>query len=51
MTRGGLQRPRAASVALPTHSTHTFRYLAAGDYGFDDNDADHHDGTNNHLHT
>ncbi|MFB6811459.1 hypothetical protein [Streptomyces sp. NPDC056387] len=42
---------RAASVALPAHSTHAFRYLAAGDYWFDDNDAGHHDGTNNHLHT
>ncbi|MFE2145323.1 isoamylase early set domain-containing protein [Streptomyces sp. NPDC059456] len=42
---------RAASVALPPHGTHAFRYLAAGDYWFDDSDADHHDGTNNRLHT
>ncbi|MFJ3205611.1 isoamylase early set domain-containing protein [Streptomyces sp. NPDC086989] len=42
---------RAASVALPTHSSHSFRYLAAGDYWFDDPTADHHDGTNSRLHT
>ncbi|MFJ3202901.1 isoamylase early set domain-containing protein [Streptomyces sp. NPDC086989] len=42
---------RAASVALPAGGTHAFRYLAAGDYWFDDTDADHHDGTNSHLRT
>ncbi|MFI8103878.1 isoamylase early set domain-containing protein [Streptomyces sp. NPDC086023] len=42
---------RAASVALPAHGTHAFRYLAAGDYWFDDDHADAHDGTNGRLHT
>ncbi|MFJ5546380.1 isoamylase early set domain-containing protein [Streptomyces sp. NPDC093225] len=42
---------RAATIALPAHSTHAFRYLAAGDYWFNDDMADHHDGTNSHLHT
>ncbi|WP_206310849.1 hypothetical protein [Streptomyces sp. A1547] len=26
------------------------RYLAAGDYWFDDEQADHHDGTNGRIH-
>ncbi len=42
---------RAASVTLPAHSAHSFRYLAAGDYWFDEEDADGHDGTNSRLHT
>ncbi|MFF2195394.1 isoamylase early set domain-containing protein [Streptomyces sp. NPDC058157] len=42
---------RAASVTLPAHTSHGFRYLAAGDYWFDESDADGHDGTNSRLHT
>ncbi|MFD7561410.1 hypothetical protein ACFV9E_43925 [Streptomyces sp. NPDC059835] len=42
---------RTARVSLPTHSTHSFRYLAAGDHWFDAEQADHHDGTNNRVHT
>ncbi|WP_328761129.1 MULTISPECIES: isoamylase early set domain-containing protein [unclassified Streptomyces] len=42
---------RTATVALPAHTSHAFRYLAAGDYWFDDPTADHHDGTNSHLNT
>ncbi len=34
----------------PAHSTHSFRYLAAGDYWFDDPSADGHDGANSHIH-
>ncbi|OEJ35327.1 hypothetical protein [Streptomyces subrutilus] len=37
---------RAAQVSLPAHSSHSFRYLAAGDYWFNGESADHHDGTN-----
>ncbi|GHE57497.1 isoamylase early set domain-containing protein [Streptomyces vinaceus] len=42
---------RIAEVSLPAHSTHSFRYLAAGDYWFNDEHADGHDGTNSRLHT
>ncbi|MEU8437032.1 isoamylase early set domain-containing protein [Streptomyces sp. NPDC029216] len=42
---------RAASVTLPAHGSHAFRYLAAGDYWFDDETADGHDGANSRLHT
>ncbi|MFF5705263.1 isoamylase early set domain-containing protein [Streptomyces sp. NPDC012794] len=42
---------RAATVALPRHSTHSFRYLAAGDYWFNDETADSQDGPNSRLHT
>ncbi|MFD0268205.1 isoamylase early set domain-containing protein [Streptomyces sp. NPDC127106] len=42
---------RAATVALPARTTYSFRYLAAGDYWFDDEQADHHDGINSRLHT
>ncbi|NXY95435.1 isoamylase early set domain-containing protein [Streptomyces sp. BR123] len=42
---------RAVTVSLPSHSSHSFRYLAAGDYWFDDEGADAHDGTNSRLHT
>ncbi|MEU6865435.1 hypothetical protein ABZ924_19560 [Streptomyces sp. NPDC046876] len=42
---------RAAHVSLPTHSSHSFRYLAAGDYWFDDEQADLHDGANSRIGT
>lgn len=42
---------RAVTVALPGKSTHVFRYLAAGDYWFDDESADAHDGSNGLLRT
>ncbi|MFJ4776004.1 isoamylase early set domain-containing protein [Streptomyces sp. NPDC088762] len=42
---------RAVTVALPGRSTHAFRYLAAGDYWFNDESADGHDGTNSRLQT
>ncbi|MFI8278081.1 hypothetical protein ACIGBH_25020 [Streptomyces sp. NPDC085929] len=42
---------RAATVALPANSAHSFRYLAVGDYWFDDEQADSHDGVNSRLHT
>ncbi|KPI12555.1 hypothetical protein OV450_8387, partial [Actinobacteria bacterium OV450] len=42
---------RTVSISLPTNQTHAFRYLGTDDYWFDDTDADHRDGTNNHLHT
>ncbi|MFB7982893.1 isoamylase early set domain-containing protein [Streptomyces vinaceus] len=42
---------RAVTVALPTKTVHPFRYLAAGDYWFDEDHADGHDGTNSLLHT
>ncbi|NXY93795.1 isoamylase early set domain-containing protein [Streptomyces sp. BR123] len=42
---------RAVTIALPSPATHAFRYLAAGDYWFDDDSADGHDGTNSRLHT
>ncbi|MFJ6940409.1 isoamylase early set domain-containing protein [Streptomyces sp. NPDC101132] len=42
---------RTATVTLPAHSSHAFRYLAAGDQWFDDEHADHHDGTNSRIHT
>ncbi|MFE6849086.1 isoamylase early set domain-containing protein [Streptomyces sp. NPDC057686] len=42
---------RAATVALPVHGSHAFRYLAAGDYWFDEEQADRHDGTNSRLDT
>lgn len=36
---------RAVTVALPAKASHSFRYLAAGDYWFNDEAADgHHDG-------
>lgn len=41
---------RAVTVALPRGSVHSFRYLAAGDYWFDENHADGHDGVNSRLH-
>lgn len=42
---------RAVTVELPERKTHSFRYLAAGDYWFNDEHADGHDGANSHLHT
>lgn len=40
---------RAVTVALPGKSAHSFRYLAAGDYWFDEEHADDHDGVNSRL--
>ncbi|MET9324152.1 isoamylase early set domain-containing protein [Streptomyces sp. NPDC003038] len=42
---------RAVTVALPRERVHSFRYLAAGDYWFNEDHADEHDGTNSRLHT
>ncbi|MFD3471442.1 hypothetical protein ACFWWM_34885 [Streptomyces sp. NPDC058682] len=42
---------RAVTVTLPGKSEHSFRYLAAGDYWFDDESADGHDGVNSRLRT
>ncbi len=42
---------RAATVVLPAHKGHSFRYLAAGDYWFDDDQADGHDGSDSRIHT
>ncbi|MET7617972.1 isoamylase early set domain-containing protein [Streptomyces sp. NPDC005408] len=42
---------RAVTVTLPGEQRYGFRYLAYGDYWFDDQDADGHDGHNSILHT
>ncbi|CAM5670502.1 hypothetical protein SAVIM338S_07016 [Streptomyces avidinii] len=42
---------RAVTVALAAKSTHSFRYLAAGDYWFDEAAADGHADGNNRLNT
>ncbi|MEY9964093.1 1,4-alpha-glucan branching enzyme [Streptacidiphilus sp. MAP12-16] len=42
---------RAVTVTLPLEQRVHFRYLAHGDYWFDDHDADGHDGRNSYLHT
>ncbi|MFI1279835.1 hypothetical protein ACH4U5_03600 [Streptomyces sp. NPDC020858] len=42
---------RAVTVAVPNGSTHSFRYLAAGDYWFNDESVGDHDGPNSRLHT
>ncbi|MGG8406793.1 isoamylase early set domain-containing protein [Streptomyces sp. 12297] len=42
---------RAVTVELPKSSTHSFRYLAAGDYWFNDESAGDQDGPNSRLHT
>ncbi|MFJ5811128.1 isoamylase early set domain-containing protein [Streptomyces sp. NPDC093093] len=42
---------RAVTVALPAKRAHSFRYLAAGDYWFNDEGADARDGANSRLHT
>ncbi|MCX4692350.1 isoamylase early set domain-containing protein [Streptomyces sp. NBC_01408] len=42
---------RAVTVALPGKGTHAFRYLAAGDYWFNEEGADAVDGSNSLLRT
>ncbi|MFD3808241.1 isoamylase early set domain-containing protein [Streptomyces sp. NPDC058619] len=42
---------RAVTVGLPARGVHSFRYLAAGHYWFDEDHADGHDGINSLLHT
>ncbi|WP_405763276.1 isoamylase early set domain-containing protein [Streptomyces sp. NBC_00045] len=42
---------RAVTVELAPERTHSFRYLAAGDYWFNDGSANEHDGSNSQLHT
>ncbi|MFJ1569273.1 isoamylase early set domain-containing protein [Streptomyces erythrochromogenes] len=42
---------RTVTLALPGNQSHSFRYLAAGDYWFDEEQADGHDGRNSRLHT
>ncbi|MEU9304507.1 hypothetical protein [Streptomyces sp. NPDC048269] len=42
---------RAVTIALPMESVHSFRYLAAGDYWFNDETAGDQDGPNSRLHT
>ncbi|MFJ3175367.1 isoamylase early set domain-containing protein [Streptomyces roseus] len=42
---------RAVTIPLPANSVHSFRYLAAGDYWFDEGQADGHDGTNSRITT
>ncbi|MFG2987959.1 hypothetical protein ACGFZK_01335 [Streptomyces sp. NPDC048257] len=42
---------RAVTVALPAETTQFFRYLAAGDYWFNDESTEDRDGANNRLHT
>ncbi|MGW6858395.1 isoamylase early set domain-containing protein [Streptomyces xanthophaeus] len=42
---------RAVTVALPREGAHTFRYLAAGDYWFNEEAADDQDGPNSRLRT
>jgi 1,4-alpha-glucan branching enzyme len=42
---------RAVTVRLPSKQQYGFRYLAAGHYWFDDEQADDHDGRNSILHT
>ncbi|MCF3178558.1 isoamylase early set domain-containing protein [Streptomyces polychromogenes] len=42
---------RTATVVLPAHGHHSFRYLAAGGHWFDDDQADAHDGANCRVHT
>ncbi|MFJ6785742.1 hypothetical protein [Streptomyces yangpuensis] len=39
------------AVTLPARGAHSFRYLAAGDYWFDDEHADSRDGANGRIHT
>ena len=41
----------AVTLNLPPEHSYGFRYLAAGDYWFDDEHADAHDGHNSILHT
>ncbi|WP_328929961.1 hypothetical protein OG429_38925 [Streptomyces sp. NBC_00190] len=42
---------RAVTVERPSESAHSFRYLAAGDYWFNDESAGDRDGINSRLHT
>ncbi|MFJ9340583.1 isoamylase early set domain-containing protein [Streptomyces sp. NPDC101733] len=42
---------RAVTIELPSERTHSFRYLAAGDYWFNDDSAGDQDGPNSRLHT
>lgn len=42
---------RAVTIALPNEQRYAFRYLAHGDYWFDDENADDHDGRNSIVHT
>ncbi|AVZ71239.1 hypothetical protein SLUN_02300 [Streptomyces lunaelactis] len=42
---------RAVAVTLPGEQQYEFRYLAAGDYWFDEDQADGHDGRNGILRT
>ncbi|MFD3548783.1 isoamylase early set domain-containing protein [Streptomyces sp. NPDC058655] len=42
---------RAVTVALPSATEHSFRYLAAGDYWFNDESAPESSGTNSRLST
>ncbi|MBZ9593891.1 MULTISPECIES: isoamylase early set domain-containing protein [Streptomyces] len=42
---------RAVTVELPGENTYAFRYLAAGDYWFNDEGAGDRDGPNSRLHT
>ncbi|MFB6559570.1 hypothetical protein ACFCYH_11870 [Streptomyces sp. NPDC056400] len=44
-------RKRAVTVELPSENTHSFRYLAAGDYWFNHDSAEDGEGPNNRLHT
>ncbi|MEW2136621.1 hypothetical protein AB0892_08475 [Streptomyces sp. NPDC005409] len=37
------------TFVLPVKSEHTFRYLAAGDYWFDEESADSQDGLNSRV--
>ncbi|MCX4808666.1 isoamylase early set domain-containing protein [Streptomyces sp. NBC_01214] len=41
---------RAVTVELPSESAHSFRYLAAGDYWFNEESGEQ-DGPNSRLHT
>ncbi|MFI6448295.1 isoamylase early set domain-containing protein [Kitasatospora sp. NPDC050543] len=42
---------RAVTVSMPAEQRVQFRYLAHGDYWFDETGADGHDGRNGYLHT
>ncbi|MCP3819996.1 isoamylase early set domain-containing protein [Streptomyces sp. A3M-1-3] len=42
---------RAVTIALPSERRYGFRYLAHGDYWFDEEQADGHDGRNSIVHT
>ncbi|MFF4012724.1 hypothetical protein [Streptomyces sp. NPDC001717] len=42
---------RAVTVGLSAKRVHSFRYLAEGDYWFNEDHADGHDGANSLLHT